>query len=170
MNIFLLVLRLVHVFGGILWVGGALFMNFFIGPTIGSTAQVGKQFAGHLMLRTQLVNVMTTAAISTVLAGGFLYWRDSQGLTSGWMYAGSGIGFGVGGVFGLIGAVFGSTFGKLNRKMASIGAEIKDGKPSPEQIGMIQKIQGQLKIITPIHVFSLIIAAVLMSVARYLTF
>jgi uncharacterized membrane protein len=170
MDVFLLILRLVHVFGGVFWVGGALFMNFFIGPTIGATAMTGKQFAGYLMLRTRLVTAMTTAAILTVLAGAILYWRNSQGLTSLWMYAGSGIGFGIGGVFGLIGAIFGSTFGQLNRKMAAIGSEVKDGKPSPEQLGQIQKIQSQLRVITPIHVSSLIIAAVFMSVARYLTF
>ena len=115
MDIFLLVLRLVHVFSGVFWVGGALMMNFFIGPTIGATAQAGKQFAGHLILRTRFVTAMTSAAILTVLAGGFLYWRDSQGLTSLWMSAGSGIGYGIGGVSALIGFIFGAMFGQLNR-------------------------------------------------------
>jgi uncharacterized membrane protein len=96
MDIYLLVLRLVHVFGGVFWVGGALMMNFFIGPTIGATGQAGKQFMGHLMVRMRLSTIMTTIAILTLLAGGLLYWRDSQGLTSMWMSAGSGIGFAIG--------------------------------------------------------------------------
>ena len=47
MDIFLLLLRLVHILSGVLWVGGALMMNFFIVPTIGATAQAGKRL-GHL--------------------------------------------------------------------------------------------------------------------------
>ena len=129
MDIFLLVLRLVHILAGVFWVGGALIMGFFIGPSIGATAQAGKQFAGHLMLRTRLVTAMTNAAILTVLAGGILYWRDSQGLTSMWMHAGSGIGYAIGGVAGLIGSIFGIAFGRFNRRMALIGAEIKAGNP-----------------------------------------
>ena len=170
MDIFLLILRLVHVFSGVFWVGGALMMNFFIGPTIGATAQAGKQFAGHLILRTRFVTAMTSAAILTVLAGGFLYWRDSQGLTSLWMSAGSGIGYGIGGVSALIGFIFGAMFGQLNRKMVLIGRDIKGGEPTPEQLAQLQNIQKQLKVIAPIQTISLIIAVVFMATARYLIF
>jgi len=169
MDIFLLVLRLVHVFSGVFWVGGALMMNFFIGPTIGATAQAGKQFAGHLILRTRFVTAMTSAAILTVLAGGFLYWRDSQGFTSLWMSAGSGIGFSIGAVSALVGFVFGAMFGQLNKKMAQIGSQIK-GEPTPEQLAQLRKIQNQLKVIAPIQTISLIIAVVFMATARYLIF
>ena len=136
MDVFLLVVRLVHVFGGVLWVGGALIMNFFIGPTIGATAQAGKQFAGYLMTSTRFVAVMSSAAGLTILAGGFLFWRDSQGFTSLWLRAGSGIGYSIGGAAGLIGFVFGIIFGQLNKKMALIGGEIK-GEPTPEQLGQL---------------------------------
>jgi uncharacterized membrane protein len=170
MDIFLLVLRLVHVLGGIFWVGGALMMNFFIGPTIGATAQAGKQFAGHLMTRTQLSMTLTTSAVLTVLAGGFLYWRDSQGFTSLWMSAGPGIGFSIGAVSALIGFVFGMMSGQLNKKMALIGSQIKEGGPTPDQLAQLQKIQDQLKVVSPINAGSLIISVVFMSIARYLVF
>jgi uncharacterized membrane protein len=169
MDIFLLVLRFVHVLSGVFWVGGALIMNFFIGPTIGATAQAGKQFAGHLMLKTRFAMAMTIAAILTVLAGGFLYWRDSQGFTSKWMSAGSGIGFGIGGVAALIGFIFGIMFAQLNLKMSLIGSQIK-GEPTPEQLAQLQNIQKQLKIVAPINVIALIIAAIFMSISRYLVF
>ena len=170
MDIYLLVLRLVHVFGGAFWVGGALMMNFFIGPTIGATGQAGKQFMGHLMVRMRLSTIMTTIAILTLLAGGLLYWRDSQGFTSMWMSAGSGIGFGIGGAAGLIGFVFGAMFGQANKKMAFIGSQIKDGTPTPEQLAQLQNAQKMLKVVTPLHVSFLIVAAVFMSIARYMVF
>jgi hypothetical protein len=113
---------------------------------------------------------MSTAAVLTVLAGGTLYWRDSQGLTSLWMWAGSGIGYGIGGAAGLVGLVFGIMFGISNKRMAMVGAEIKDGKPTPEQASQLQKFQGILKVAAPVHVTALIIAALFMSVARYLVF
>ena len=53
MNILMVVLRIVHIGAGILWGGGSLIMNFFFGPTVKATAQIGQQFAGHLMLRTR---------------------------------------------------------------------------------------------------------------------
>ena len=169
MDIFLLVLRFVHVLAGVVWVGGALIMNFFIGPTIGATAQAGKQFAGHLMLKTRFAMTMTIAAVLTVLAGGFLYWRDSQGFTSQWMSAGSGMGFGIGAAFALIGFVFGLMFGQLNKKMSLVGSGIK-GEPTAEQLGQLQNIQKQLKIVAPINLGSLILATVFMAIARYLVF
>jgi hypothetical protein len=33
MSYLILVLRVIHVLGGIFWVGAALLMNFFVGPT-----------------------------------------------------------------------------------------------------------------------------------------
>jgi uncharacterized membrane protein len=169
MDVFLLVMRLLHVFGGVVWVGGALIMNFYIVPTIGATAQAGKQFAGHLMLKTRFSMMMSAAAILTVLAGGYFYWRDSQGFTSGWTSAGPGIGFGIGGAAALVGFVFGIMVGQLNKKMSVIGGQIK-GEPTSEELAQFQGVQKQLKLVGTVNVVSLIIATVFMSVSRYLIF
>ena len=69
MNIFVIVLRLVHIISGVFWVGAGLVMFFFIGPTLGATADAGQKFAQHLMLRTRFTAILTTSAILTVLAG-----------------------------------------------------------------------------------------------------
>ncbi len=169
MDIFLLLLRLVHVVGGVFWVGGALMMNFFIIPTIGATAQAGQQFAGYLMTRTRISAALSASAILTILAGFFLYWHDSQGFTSQWMQAGSGIGFSIGAVLALVGFIFGIILGQLNKKMAFVGSQIK-GEPTPEQLAELQKIRSQIKVISPINVLSLLLAVVFMSIARYMVF
>jgi hypothetical protein len=70
----------------------------------------------------------------------------------------------------LIGFVFGAMFGQLNKKMALTGSEIKGGEPTPEQLAQLQKTQKLLKVITPLHVGFLIVAAVFMSIARYMVF
>ena len=169
MNILMLVLRIVHVCAGIFWGGGALMMNFFFGPTVRATAQVGQQFAGHMLLRTKFVTVMTTMAALTIVAGAGLYWIDSDGFTSAWQSSNAGIGFGIGGLFGFVGFVFGSIFGQLNKKLALIGSQVQ-GKPTPEQMSEIQAIQKRIATVTPIHVYSIIIAILLMSASRYLLF
>jgi uncharacterized membrane protein len=170
MDIFLLVLRLVHVFAGALWIGGALMMNFFVGSSIRATTQAEEQFADYLKAGTRLSTPLTVSAILTILAGGILYWRNSQGFTSLWMSAGPGIGYGIGAVSALAGFVFGIMLGQLNKKIIWIRGEIKGGKPTPEQLAQLRKIQNQFKVISPINASSLIIAVVFMSIARYMVF
>ena len=168
MNIYLLVLRLVHVFAAIIWGGGAIIMEFFIGRSIAGTGELGQKFAQHLMNTVQMHKFMIVAAVSTVVAGGLLYWHDSNGLSSAWMHSSAGIGFGIGSVFGLIAFIFGAIFGGSNAKLAQVGAQIH-GKPSDEQMIQIQAIQKRIKTVSPIHVYSMLLAMIFMAISRYLT-
>jgi hypothetical protein len=121
------------------------------------------------MTRTRLSATLTISAVLTVLAGSFLYWQDSQGFTSTWMFAGSGIGFSIGGTAALIGFIFGIILGQLNKKMAQLGHQV-NSESTPEQFAQLQKIQGQLKLVSPINAISLIVAVVFMAIARYMVF
>ena len=118
---------------------------------------------------TQVSQFMIVAAASTVVAGGLLYWHDSNGLSSAWMHSNAGIGFGIGSVFGLIAFIFGAIFGASNAKLAQVGAQIQ-GKPSDEQMIQIQAIQKRIKTVSPIHVYSMILAMIFMATARYFVF
>ena len=169
MNIFLLVLRFVHIIAAIIWGGGALLMEFLISRSIAGTGEAGQKFAQHLTNTMRIHVFMMTAAISTVLAGTLLYWHDSNGFSSAWMRSGAGMGFGIGAVFGLIAFVFGAIFGKSNAELGQIGAQIK-GKPTEEQLAKIQAIQKRVKKLSPIHVASMILAMTLMATARYFVF
>ena len=169
MNVLMLGLRIVHIGAGIFWGGGALMMNFFFGPTVKATNQVGQQFAGHLMLKTKFVTVMTIMAILTVLAGASLYWLDSGGFTSAWIKSNTGIGFAIGGLFGFVAFIAGVIFGQLNKKLAILGSQVQ-GKPMPEQMTEIQSLQKRIAAATKFHVSSIILAILLMSASRYLLF
>ena len=169
MNYLTVILRLIHIIGGIIWAGGALLMNFFVAPTLRATGDAGKQFAGHLMGKTRFTQIMTVSAYATVLAGFLLYGMDSQWFTSAWQSSGPGIGFGIGALFALVGIVLGIMNGNNNRKMAQLGAQIQ-GKPTAEQaaaMGVIQKQQGW---VIPVNTYSLILAVFFMAIARYLVF
>src|SRR5512138_1350587 len=84
-------LRIIHIVGGVFWVGGTLMMTFFIGPAIGATAEAGQRFVGHLMNNLKFSNRMSAAAGLTVLAGAILYWLDARAGTA-WVRSGMGIG------------------------------------------------------------------------------
>ena len=169
MNILLLALRLIHIVAAVIWGGGALIMEFFIGRTIMATGDAGQKFAQHLMNKVKLHRFMTAAAFSTIAAGSILYWFDSNGFSSAWTRSSSGLGFGIGAIFGLIAFVFGAIFGSSNAKLAEIGAQIQ-GKPTNEQLSQVQELQKRIKTVSPIHTFSMILAIIFMATARYLVF
>lgn len=169
MNYLVIALRIIHIVAGITWVGGTLIMTFFIGPTIGATAEAGQKFVGHLMNNLKFSNRMSAAAGLTILAGFILYWIDSNGFTSAWMSSGAGRGFGIGAGFALIGFIFGLLIGRTTNAMAQLGAQFR-GQPSPEQMSQMQSIRKQQATYSNISATALILAVIFMAIARYLIF
>ena len=169
MTYFIWLLRIIHILGGIFWVGGTLTMAFFIAPTIGATAEAGQKFVGHLMGNLKFSNRMAAAAGLTILAGFILYWIDSNGFTSPWMTSGAGRGFGIGAGFALVGFVFGLLVGRTTRAMAQLGAQIQ-GKPSSEQMTKIGALRKQQMTYSNITAVLLILSVIFMAIARYLVF
>jgi len=75
----LFVLRLVHILGGIFWVGSGLFTAFFLMPALG---RVGPAAAGPLMGALQqrrLFTVLPVVALLTILSGVRLFQIASAG-------------------------------------------------------------------------------------------
>jgi uncharacterized membrane protein len=169
MNYIVIVLRIFHILSGIIWVGGGLAMNFFVGPTMRATGEAGKQFAGHLMTKTRITSVLTGAAYATVIAGFLLYGIDSAWFSSPWVQSGAGTGFGIGAGFALVGFITGIMNGNNNRKLAQLGAQIQ-GKPTPEQVSALGAVQKQQGWVVPVNTYSLLLAAFFMAIARYLSF
>jgi len=162
----ILVLRLIHISSAVFWVGSAFLLTFFVAPSVRATAEAGQKFMAYLVTQARIHNVIAVSAILTVLAGIALYWLDSGGLTSAWMKSSAGIGFGIGGVAGILAFIFGAIFGKNIAALGTLFANIQ-GKPTPEQIGQLQGIQKQMATINPIHTALQIIAIICMATARY---
>ena len=169
MNYLILVLRLVHIVGGIFWVGSALLMNFFVGPTLRATGDAGRQFAGHFMAKTRFVMAMNVSVIATMVAGFWLYGIDSNWFSSPWMSSGAGTGFSIGAVFAIVGLVTGFMNGGNNRKLAKLGGEIQ-GKPTAEQAAQLGAITKQQGWVVPVNTATLLLAAFFMAISRYLVF
>ncbi|HEX2995122.1 MAG TPA: hypothetical protein VHP14_09860 [Anaerolineales bacterium] len=169
MNIAVLVLRVLHICGAIIWGGGAIMMEFFVVPSIVAAGEGGQQVARHLATRVRVHVFMMAVAITTILAGVLLYWRASDGFTSAWMRSGAGIGFGIGAVFGIIALIFGAIFGSTNAQLGKLSSQIQ-GKPTPEQLARIQMLQKRARKVSPFHVIGTILAMLFMATARYFVF
>jgi len=169
MNYLVLVLRLIHIVGGVFWVGGAVIMHFFVGPAVSATAEAGQKVVHHLINKAHLSQRIAAAGMLTVLAGAWLYWIDSDGLTSAWMKSGAGIGFTIGALFAFVGLGTGMMNGAGFRALAKLGSQI-EGQPTAEQIGQLQAIQKRQAVVGPLSTYSLIAAVIFMALARYLSF
>lgn len=161
-------LRIVHIVGGVFWVGGTLMMTFFIAPTVGATADSGQKFISHLMGNLKFSQRMSAAAGLTVLAGFLLYWHDASG-SSLWVSSSAGRGFGIGAAFAIVGFVFGILIGRTTKAMAQLGAQFQ-GKPTDEQMTQMQKFRSQQMTYSYTASVALIIALIFMAIARYFVF
>ncbi len=169
MNYLMIFLRLVHVLGGVFWVGAGLLLFFFITPAVGASGEAGQKFMGQLVGKSRLTMILSAAAGSTILAGAILYWIDSDGFTSAWLSSGPGIGFGIGAVFGLIAFVSGLMVGRANGELASLGSQIQ-GKPTEAQASRMSAIRSRLATVGRINAWCLLLAALFMGTARYFSF
>lgn len=80
----ILVLRIVHILGGIFWLGSALFTTFFLIPALG---RVGPQAAGPVMGALQqrrLFTVLPVVALLTIISGARLL-HISAGFAPGYL-------------------------------------------------------------------------------------
>jgi len=166
MHYLTVVLRLLHVVSGAFWFGSSMMMSFFISPTVAATADAGQRFMGYLVKQRRVVTIISALAGTTIVAGACLYWIDSAGFSSAWTRSSTGLVFGLGGVLGLIGFIYGMQIGTNINKIVKTGSEVQ-GKPTPDQLNLIQSAQKRLRVVGPISAYALILAAICMSVARY---
>ena len=172
MNVLVIVLRILHIFSGIFWVGAALMLTFFISPTVNATKEAGQGFMRHFMGNTRFQLFMWASALTTVIAGTILYGINSSWFKPGWMMSGPGIGFGVAAFFAILGFIVGVFQGKNSSAMAMLGGQIQaQGQPpSPEQAAQLQKLGKALATGGTLNAVFLILATIGMAIARYLRF
>lgn len=134
-------LKVLHVFAGVLWMGGAIMLVFFIAPAIRATAPAGGVVMGHLSAKLKLPTVLNIAAWLTTLCGLALFWRISGGLHSSFFASSTGVALTIGSIAGVL-AFIGAVFIQLPRskRIAKLSAEAGPD-PSPEQASLIQAEQ-----------------------------
>ena len=79
-------LRVVHILGGIMWAGAAIFMALWFEPSVREAGPAGAPVMAGLEKHRYFV-VMPVIAILTLISGGALFYRDSAHLNAAWMGA-----------------------------------------------------------------------------------
>ena len=166
----MLVLRLVHVMGGIFWVGGMMYMAFFLMPTMAQAGPAAAPVIAGLQQRKLFV-WLPVIAIATLLAGIRLMMLQSDGFSS--LYFGTPMGrtYLVAGALAVIAFAIGVSVNRptMNRigvlSEAMPGADDSTRAQMQVEMAVLRKRSG---VVTKLVTWMLIAAAAGMAVARYM--
>ena len=165
-----LVLRFVHIVGGVFWVGAVFLMVGFIFPTVRATGPAGGRFMQEMMQR-RLSVFMNTAAGLTMLSGIIMYARISSATNGAWAGTRAGMTFGIGGLATILaGIIGGAVVGRGGARLAKLSQAVQasGGAPSPEQGAEIGRLQARMGKAMRAVAALLFVAVTAMATARYL--
>ena len=166
----LLVLRLVHVLGGIFWVGSGLFTTFFLLPALGKVGPAAGPVMGALAQR-RVYTVLPVVAVLTLLSGARLLWIVSAGFSSAWMESPTGQTFLWSGVAATVAFFVALLLARPSGMRAGQAAAALAAAPENERAARaaeVERLRRRAAITGMIAMVLLILSAVGMSVARYL--
>ncbi|HEX6315346.1 MAG TPA: hypothetical protein VFZ73_10830 [Gemmatimonadaceae bacterium] len=165
-----IVLRLVHIIGGVFWVGSVMFLALMLAPSLRAVGPGGAPVMNQLVKVRRMPMVMMASAILTVAAGIWLLIIDSAGEPGVWMRSGTGQTFSIGGALAIVGFIIGMAVNlPASKRLAAIGtvAAARGGPPTAEESTEMQRLQGRMSIASNIVMLLLVLATAAMAVARY---
>ena len=172
MDLFLLLLRVVHIGTGVFWVGAAFTFFLFVAPSTDVLAPPDrKKFFDEIIKRRRFSTTILVVSTFTILAGAILYWRDSAGLNPVWITSPTGLGFTVGALAAIVSWLLGPlailpTIKELDRR----GGELLSAgrPPTPEEGSRMHALNARLQTVGRVDLAMLSVAVLAMAVARYL--
>ena len=169
MSLDLIALRLAHVIAGVAWVGGAFLMILLVSRTARRRGDEGELFLTSLLTEGKAAHYFELAAVTTVVAGGLLYWRASSGLQLGWITSASGIGFTIGAVAAVVSLAWGGMLvGPAGKRAADIQVNIAAaGRATVAEATELETIRRRLNTFAMVDLVLLGTAVVCMATARY---
>ena len=165
----LFLLRLIHVLGGMFWVGAGVFTTIFLAPAM---KEAGPGAAGAIMANLQkrrMFTVMPIVATLTLLSGLRLMWIVSA-TSAGWFASGAGQTYSISGTLAILAFLLGIFVGRPAMLKAGKLAQsaASDGASKEMLAAEIAKLQKRGALATGIATLFLVLAAAGMAVARYL--
>jgi uncharacterized membrane protein len=85
MDIYLLLLRLIHIVAGVFWAGGLFTLALFILPSVNTSMPEGGKVMQRLMAAYHFPVYMLSAAALTLLSGLLMYAKQSRGFSMSWI-------------------------------------------------------------------------------------
>lgn len=167
----ILVLRLVHILGGIFWLGSGLFTAIFLVPAL---ARLGPASAGPVMGALQqrrIFTVVPLVAIATILSGLRLLHIASHGFTPAYFSTGTGGTLLWSGIAAIVGFLLALTVARpammranqLGASMATV-PDAERGARAAE----IERLRRRGANVNSLAILLIVAAAAGMAVARYL--
>jgi uncharacterized membrane protein len=167
----LLVLRLIHIFGGIFWVGSMFFTTFFLAPAIRSSPSVAGQVMAGLQKR-RLFTLLPIVALLTMASGLRLLSLASAGFAGAYFSTPPGRTFAVSATAAILAFLLSVLvsrpgFVRVGRLGASVATAPDDGARQRITTEM-QQLTRRVAIANGFVVVLLVLAAAGMAIARYM--
>lgn len=166
----LYVLRLVHIIGGVFWVGSVMFATYVLMPTMRAAGPAAGPVMGQLGRKMPIV--MMISAILTMAAGIWLMMINMGGAPGVWMRSGPGRTFSLGAALAILAFLLGMAINMpASRRMGAISAAAakRGSPPTPEEAAELQRLQGRLSAASKVVALLLVLATGAMAVARYVS-
>jgi len=165
----LLVLRVIHILGGVFWAGSSFLMTGFIEPVVRAAGDDGRRFMQRFNATSRFTTVIAAAAGATVVAGLWMMDIVSAG-SSAFFETGRGLGLTIGMLAGILAFILGFVMqNRPLRRMAAIGSTVaaSGGPPTPAQATQLENLMGTVRLGGRLVAGLLLITVVTMATARY---
>jgi putative copper export protein len=125
MDTLMVIMRIIHIFAGVFWVGSTFLVLGFIEPTVAATGESGRQFMSYLGMKTRFSPVMALAGTLSLLSGLVMYYIIFDVSTNG-LSSGYGLSLTIGAIAGIIALIAGFDFQSRSAiEMKAVAAEME---------------------------------------------
>jgi uncharacterized membrane protein len=165
----LLVLRIIHVVGGVFWVGTMLFNAFFLGPAMAAAGPAAGAIALQLQ-RRKLFTVLPVVAIVTLLAGARLMMITSNRFSPSYFSQRNGMTYGIAAIIAIIAFIYGMAVTRpAMAQVATLSQQAASDEVNRDRImSEVRSMQQRARSATVVVAVLLLLTAIGMSVARYM--
>jgi uncharacterized membrane protein len=168
----MLVLRFLHIVGGVLWVGSVFLLTAFVGPSAAEVGPASGPFMSTLVKKRRLSRVVGGLAVVTVVAGWWMWAIGVMEVGSVESYVGStfGLVLTIGGVLATVAAAVGIPgVDRKTERLVDLGDEIRaaGGPPTEDQRAESASLGAAVRRNGLVVLVLLILAVGAMATARY---
>jgi uncharacterized membrane protein len=173
MNLYFIVLRLIHISSGVAWAGTTFFMVSTLIPAARAAGPEAGRFLGRMAGSNRMLIFIGVSNTLTVISGILLYGALTSGFKLDWLSSGRGMVLTIGALAGLVAWVVGVIgMGPTGKRVANLIESMQSagGPPAPDQMAALQTLREKQGQYGSWLAVLLAIAVVGMSIAEYLTF
>lgn len=153
------VLRMLHIIAGLIWVGAALLMSFYIEPAAAASGSDGKRFLRALYSGTSFSRLIPLSALVTTVAGLLLYsllsYHEAMGSAMGFILS-------IGALIGLL--AFGHGYFTVWRRAGEVAAL---AAADDSAAGTLKQLEEKMRRNGRVSLWLALVSLVLMAGARY---